>query len=208
MPSTKTLALFALFIALLVAMNLTGVKIVRFLGADVSVAIFMVPLTFLITDIVEEVHGPKLTRQFVFSGIIAIVLVFVFTAIFVQVPPHERFPYDDCYRVVFGNSMRIMIASVVAFGLAQLHDVYAFEWWKKRTGGKWLWLRNNLSTMVSQLIDTFAFMFIAFYQAAPQYTASFLIDLSLTYYLFKIAFALLDTPLVYLGVYWLKKDLR
>lgn len=100
--------------------------------------------------------------------------------------------------------MRIIIASITAFALAQFHDVWAFHFWKARTKGRFLWLRNNLSTIVSQAIDTFVFMMIAFYQITPKFTFEFVIALAIPFYLFKIAFAILDTPLVYLGVRWLR----
>jgi len=196
--------LYALFIALLIGMNLLGGKIVEFLGVSVSVAIFMAPLTFLITDIVEEVYGRKTIQYFIKGGIISLIFIFAFTGLFVAMEPHSRYPFDESYRTIFGSSMRILVASIIAFGLSQMHDAIAFEFWKKKTGGKMLWLRNNLSTIVSQLIDTAVFMFIAFYKVTPQFTASFIVELGLPYYLFKVLFAVLDTPLVYLGIYWLK----
>jgi len=100
--------------------------------------------------------------------------------------------------------MRIMVASVIAFALAQLHDMWSFAYWKNKTHGKFLWLRNNLSTWVSQAIDTFVFMMIAFYHITDKFTLEFIIQLSIPYYLFKVSFAILDTPFVYLGVAWLK----
>jgi uncharacterized integral membrane protein (TIGR00697 family) len=97
------------------------------------------------------------------------------------------------------------IASIVAFILSQYNDIITFEWLKNKTKWKHLWLRNNLSTMFSQFIDTFVFMMIAFYAVKPEYTLMFIISLCIPYYLFKVVFALLDTPLVYLWVKWLKK---
>jgi uncharacterized integral membrane protein (TIGR00697 family) len=90
--------------------------------------------------------------------------------------------------------------------ISQYHDIITFEFLKKKTNGKALWLRNNLSTMASQLIDTILFMFIAFYKIAPQFNFSFVLQLCIPYYLFKILFALIDTPFVYIGVKWLKTN--
>ena len=98
----------------------------------------------------------------------------------------------------------MIIASIIAFVVSQTHDVWAFEFWKKKTHGKMLWLRNNASTMVSQVIDTLLFMMIAFYGISDKFTFGFIITLAIPYYLFKIAFAALDTPFVYLGARWLK----
>jgi hypothetical protein len=157
------------------------------------------------TDIVEEVYGKKVVKNFIFLGIITMVIVFLYTSLFVVLSPHERYTYNEEYKTIFSSSLRMFIASMVAFFLAQMHDVITFEWLKKKTKGKMLWLRNNLSTIVSQLIDTTVFMFIAFYQVAPKFTVGFIISLIIPYYLFKIAFAIIDTPFVYLGVKWLKK---
>lgn len=178
------------------------------MGISVSVGIFMVPLTFLITDIVEEVYGKEVVKHFIVVGVFTIILVFLFTGFFIWLPPNERFAYNEEYKIIFGSSMRIMLASVIAFFLAQMHDVWAFSYWKKKTGGKYLWLRNNLSTWVSQAIDTIVFMMIAFYQITDKFTLTFIIQLSIPYYLFKVTFALLDTPFVYLGVAWLRDGMK
>lgn len=201
----KLKSLLGLFVGLLIGMNLLGVKIIPFFGLSVSVGIFMVPFAFLITDVVSEVYGAKVARQFLFVGISALAMILIYASIFVILPPHDRYPFNVDYKNVFGASIRIMIASMVALTLSQLHDIWAFEYWKKRTNGRFLWLRNNLSTMVSQGIDTLVFMFIAFYMVTPQFTAMFIIQLIIPFYMFKILFAMLDTPLVYLGVRWLKK---
>lgn len=202
--SLKLHVLMGLFVGLLVGMNLLGNKVTTLFGISVSVGIFMVPLTFLITDIVEEVYGKHIVKHFIIAGVITLVLMFLYTGFFVWLPPNARFTYNEEYRIVFGSSMRIIIASLTAFLLAQMHDIWAFAYWKERTHGKALWLRNNLSTWVSQAIDTMVFMMIAFYQVTPKFTFAFIISLSIPYYLFKLGFAVLDTPFVYLGVWWLR----
>lgn len=200
----KSQMLLALFVGLLIAMNTLGIKIVEFFGASVSVGIFLMPLTFLITDIVAEVYGRKVAQQFLIAGLSTLAVFFAFAWIFVGLEPHERFTIDDSYVAVFQSSLRIMAASMVAFLLSQTHDIWVFEFWRKKTRGKHLWLRNNASTIVSQAIDTLLFMFIAFYGISPQFTAAFVLQLAWSYYLFKIIFALMDTPLVYAGARWLK----
>jgi len=202
--SLRLTTLLGIFVSLIIGMNLLGGKIVSLFNVSVSVAIFMVPITFLITDIVTEVYGKEVSKHFVFTGIISLLVILAFTAIFVVLEPHARYTFNEEYKVIFGTSSRIMVASIVAFALAQFHDIWAFEFWKEKTGTRFLWLRNNLSTMASQAIDTLVFMFIAFYGITPQFTALFILELALPYYLFKVAFAALDTPLVYLGVRWLK----
>lgn len=202
---TKLDILLALFIASLVTANLLGTKITTILGVSVSVGIFAYPLSFLITDIVTEVMGCEKAKNFIIAGFIALVLVIILTALSVAVPPAGRYELNSAYVKIFGGSMRIIVASLIAFALSQTHDVWAFHFWKKQTKGRFLWLRNNLSTIASQLIDTTIFMFIAFYQVTPKFTAGFIFALIVPYWLFKVAFAILDTPLVYLGVKWLRK---
>jgi len=202
--SLKINILLSLFVGLLVGMNLLGGKITSFFGVSVSVGIFMVPLTFLITDIIEEVYGKKMAKNFLISGVVVLVVILLYTALFVILPAHERYGFNQEYRTIFGSSLRMILASLVAFVLSQTHDVWAFAFWKKKTHGKALWLRNNLSTMVSQLIDTFVFMMIAFYHIAPKFSFWFIVQLMIPYYLFKVAFALIDTPFIYLGVKWLR----
>ena len=197
--------LLALFIGLLVGMNLLGGKITSLFGVSVSVAIFMAPLTFLITDIVEEVYGKKTVKHFIVGGVLTLIIIFFYAGVFIALEPHERYSFNNEYKTIFGSSLRIIAASIIAFALAQIHDVISFEWWKKKTKGKALWLRNNLSTIMSQLIDTSVFMMIAFYQLTPKFTFSFIVSLIIPYYLFKIMFAIIDTPFVYLGVNWLAK---
>jgi uncharacterized integral membrane protein (TIGR00697 family) len=201
---TKINVLLAVFIGVLIAMNILGIKIIELFGISVSVGIFLVPVAFLITDIVADVYGKKMVRQFVYIGVGILSAFFLISSIFVFLEPHERFTMNDAYMEVFGTTLRMMLASIVAFGLSQLHDIWAFEFWKKKTQGTMLWLRNNLSTFVSQAIDTVVFMFIAFYMISPQFTVGFILELAIPYYLFKIAFAVLDTPFVYLGVRWLR----
>lgn len=197
--------LLAVFIASLVAANLLGSKITTILGVAVSVGIFAYPISFLVTDIVAEVMGRERARKFVLAGFISLVLTIGLAYISVKLPSAGRYDYNNEYGIIFGASLRIIIASMVAFGLSQLHDVWAFHKIKEKTRGRFLWLRNNVSTIISQLMDTTIFMFIAFYAITPKFTAGFIAALIIPYWLFKIAFALIDTPLIYLGVRWLRK---
>lgn len=197
--------LMALFITSLVAANLLGTKITTIIGVSVSVGIFAYPLSFLITDIVTEVMGKESAKRFIIAGFASLALVIVLTVLSVALPPAGRYDFNDEYKIIFGASIRIIIASMTAFLLAQLHDIWIFHLLKQKTKNKFLWLRNNLSTIASQLIDTTVFMFIAFYGVTSKFTVGFIFALIIPYWLFKIAFAILDTPLVYLGVKWLKK---
>ena len=202
----KLMVLFALFVGLLVGMNLLGGKLTTVFGITTSVGIFMVPLTFLITDMVAEVYGKETAKWFVYTGVLTLLVILVYTVFFVWLEPAGRFSHNEEYKTIFGLSIRMTIASIIAFVISQMHDVFAFEYWKKKTNGKMLWLRNNASTIVSQMLDTIIFMMIAFYHITPKFTVMFIISLSIPYYLFKVAFAIIDTPFVYAGVKWLRRD--
>jgi hypothetical protein len=201
-----------LFAGSIVAANLMGTKVIPFFSIGGfqftgSVGIFLFPLSFLITDIVAEIYGPKATRALVTGTLVVLLVVLAATALATIIPPAERFaPMNDAYLMVFRSSLRILGASIVAFTLSQYHDVWAFTFWKKRTGGRFLWLRNNASTMVSQLIDTVVFMLIAFWGQSERFTLAFVLGSMVPpYYLIKVLAAFIDTPLVYLGVSALRK---
>jgi queuosine precursor transporter len=95
---------------------------------------------------------------------------------------------------------------MVAFLISQYHDLWAFNFWKQKTNGKYLWFRNNLSTIVSQLLDSVVFIFIAFYHATPEMNAISVLYMVLPLWTLKVILALLDTPFVYLGVRWLSSE--
>lgn len=172
----------------------------------VSVGILTVPVMFLVTDVVAEVLGKQVAKKFVTSAIVVMIFVILITTVSVILPADPTRQYFDqqAYANIFGISIRMMIASIIAFVLAQYHDIWAFHFWKEKTKGKWLWFRNNASTIVSQLIDSTVFMFIAFYAISPKFDTLYIISLIIPYWLFKILFALIDTPFAYLGVKWLK----
>ena len=195
--------LFALFVASMVMVNTLGTKITTILEVRVSVGIFFVPVLFLTTDIIGEVFGRKEASRFVNMATIMLVLLFVMMSVCIAIKPNESWDMQDQYATVFGSSMRMTIASLISFVVAQQLDVFMFSLWGKITKGKHLWIRNNMSTIVSQLIDTTIFEFIAFWHLTPKFTTSYIFSLILPYWLFKVVFALLDTPFCYLGVWWL-----
>ena len=195
--------LFALFVACMVMVNTLGTKITTIANIRVSVGIFFVPVLFLVTDIVGEVFGRKEASRFVNMATIMLVLLFVMMAICIAVKPDASYGLQEQYARIFGSSLRMTIASLVSFVVAQQLDVFMFALWGKITKGKHLWVRNNMSTIVSQLIDTTIFEFIAFWHLTPKFTTGYIFSLIWPYWLFKVIFALLDTPLCYLGVWWL-----
>lgn len=197
--------LTGLFISFLIAMNVLGAKIVPFGPFSVSVAFLIVPWSFLVTDIVEEVYGKKKAQELIIAGVISLIIFLGFIILFVALPPAARFKEgNDEYNAIFGTSARIVFASITAFLLSQFHDMWSF--WKLRelTKKRFLWFRANVSTVLSMVIDTFVFMFLAFYMLTPMFTFWFIIQMIIPYLIFKIVWGLLSTPLVYAGANWLR----
>lgn len=204
--------LATLFTGSIVAANLMGTKVIPFFTIagfqfTGSVGIFLFPLTFLITDIVAEIYGPKATRAIVTGTLVVLAVVLAVTALATVLPPAERFAaQNDSYVAIFRSSLRLMIASMIAFTLSQYHDVWAFDFWRRATQGRFLWLRNNASTLVSQLIDTVVFMLVAFWGTNERFTLAFVLGSMVPpYYLLKVLAAFVYTPLVYLGVKLLRR---
>lgn len=213
-PSAYTY-LSTLFVGSIVAANLMGTKVIPFftigsLEFTGSVGILLFPLSFLVTDIMTEIWGGKAIRSLIGATIAVLFLVLGVTALATILPPADRFAAaNDAYVSIFSSSLRITAASIVAFAISQSHDVWAFEWWKRVTGGRFLWLRNNLSTMVSQLIDSVVFMLIAFWGVGDRFSLAYVLGSMLPpYYALKVIMAVIDTPFVYLGVRLLRGPVR
>ena len=202
----KITFLKSLFIAVILLANIVGAKIMNLGPVHVSVAVWLLPIMFLVTDILEEVKGKKIVKNLIWTTTLILVFSYLFIQLTVHIAPAERYTNNEAFITIFQNSSRMIIASIIAFMISQFHDIWAFDFWKRKTKGRWLWLRNNFSTMVSQFIDTTIFIFLAFYQIAPKFDFAFMWQLILPYYLVKLILALIDTPFVYLGVKWLKKE--
>lgn len=176
---------------------------------NASVAIFVLPLIFTINDVITEVYGKERTRSVIRSGLFVIFLILTFSILATSLPSSARFQVSEkAYDTIFGLSARIAAASLTAFALAEFLDVFIFAKIREMLGKKALWFRNNASNFVSQFVDTSVFMFLAFYSFDKAFNDNFpfLISLIIPYWLLKCFMSIIETPLVYLGVNWLKKD--
>ena len=154
--------------------------------------------TFLSTDILSERYGKICARKAVILGVVVNVLWLIGTQITLWFTPSANDFIYDALKGVFGVVPRITLASLVGYVCSQSLDVALYHFWWKKTGNtsKGLWLRNNGSTLLSQLVDTLLFVTIAFIGTVP--TIIFFQILGTTY-LFKAIFALCDTPFAYLA---------
>lgn len=206
--------LISVYIFCICAAELMGAKtfpLIKLFGyqLNASVAIFLLPLIFTINDVITEVYGKERTRSIIRSGLFIIFLIFAFSILTTNLPPSTRFiTSEKAYDTIFGLSARIAAASLVAFTLAEFMDVFIFAKIREKLGKKALWFRNNASNFVSQFVDTSVFMFLAFYSLDKNFNDNFpfLISLIIPYWLLKCFMSVIETPLVYLGVNWLKKD--
>ncbi len=180
-----------------------------FYKLNASVAIFLIPLLFTINDVIVEVHGAKRARGVVRSGLLMIGLLFGFIMLAISLPPSKRFfETEGAYDTVFGKSARISLSSLTAFALADFLDIFIFSKIREKLGKSKLWLRNNASNFIAQFIDTTVFMTLAFYALDTSFgdNWAFLVSLIIPYWLLKCSMSIIETPLVYIGVKWLKKN--
>ena len=203
----KLLIALSIYITSLVASNTLGLKIMPFLlGSHLSVSIFYFPAVFLMTDIVGEVYGKKVAKFFVLGGFISTLLFILYSLISVWAPWSESGLWvRNSYDQVFAVSLRISLASLVAFIIGEYQDVLFFFFLKGRIGGKYFWLRSNLSNLWSQFLDSAIFMLIAFLGIYP---FPVLVSIIISWWLYKVLMGFLYTPLSYLGIRLLKDNTR
>ncbi|WP_339838821.1 queuosine precursor transporter [uncultured Maribacter sp.] len=209
------LYLGALFITSLVVSNLIFQKFIYWnpfgdftvLGVslfEVSVGILPYPITFLITDLISEIYGRKMANQIVTAGIFASFFSMSIILLAEAAPAIPSSPIDDqTFTQVFALSPIAVLASMIAYLLAQYVDVAIYHFWKKLTNGKYLWLRNNFSTFLSQFLDTFTVVgLLCVFKVLPW---ELFFGLVVSGFIFKIFIAFLDTPFLYFFVYIMRK---
>ncbi len=201
------LVLAGLFIGSLVVCNLIANK---FLEADLGFKVFVLsagalpyPVTFLVTDLLSEVYGQRRANQVVRAGFVVSLFVLGVLWLGAQFPAIPDSMVDDAtYDRVFHSAWRVIAASMTAYLVAQFVDIRLFHFWKRLTRGKHLWLRNNASTVLSQLLDSALVVLVLF---AGQWPAEQMVSVILDLWLFKALVALADTPLFYAGTYALRR---
>lgn len=199
----KLIIVLGMYITSLFAGNIMGLKLMPFiLGTHLSVAIFSFPVVFLTTDVIGEVYGKKIAKLFVLAGFVGTALFITYSFISLAMPWSPKAEWiKQGYNQVLGVSIRIAIASVAAFLIAEYQDVISFFFFRKKFGSRFFWLRSTLSNVWSQLLDTAIFMVIAF---AGVYSAPTLVGIIIPWWLYKVTMGILYTPLSYLAIYLLK----
>jgi len=204
----KLMLLLTIFVTCMSFVNVVSAKLFDVGGLTVSAGIIAYWLTFPVTDVVGEVFGRRTALQFVGLGLLANILIVLLTQAAVALPPSPFYSNQAELAVVLGSVPLIVLASLTAYLLAQISDVLVFDWVKRLTSGRMLWLRNNASTMSSQLIDSLVFNGIAFYLFAEEkMPLEDFITMTVGYWLFKVGIAIIDTPIVYLLVSWFRRSM-
>jgi queuosine precursor transporter len=186
--------LIGLFSGLIVITAILAVKFINIGYFLITAEVFIYASTFLVTDMISEFFGKKEAKKAVITGLLVDVLLVFSVALAVYWPPAVEFiDMQPAFQEILGTTWRIVLASIAGFVIAQTHDVWAFHFWKRVFKGKHLWIRNNLSTASSQLIDGVIFYTIAFYGITP------VLPLVLGSYPLRVMIAALDTPFIYVA---------
>ena len=174
--------------------NIQTTKIVEIFGLETNLGTILYGSTFLATDIINEKYGKKQAKKTIALGFLVMVFMTVLMTIaLIYIPSKSDFA-NESLKTIFTLNIRITIASICGFVLSQLLDTILYN--KLKNKFKSLWIRNNFSTMISQLFDTIIFVIITYFGIMP---GSVILNISCTMYIFKLLVAILDTPFMYLS---------
>lgn len=186
--------LVAIYAALIVMANIFAGKIVMFGPWTVPAGVIVYGVSFLITDALNEFFGFRHAKEAILSGFAASLLLVVGVQIVIMWTPAGFWEHQDALETILGSTWRIAAGSLTAFLVSQNWDIYVFQWLKRRTRDKQLWLRNIVSTGSSQIIDTLIFCTVAFVGSMPFGAILGIITGQLVV---KLLIALIDTPFLY-----------
>ncbi|HVZ74778.1 MAG TPA: queuosine precursor transporter [Polyangia bacterium] len=189
--------LTALFVAALVTGDFVGGKFFVVAGHTFSAGIVPFPLTFVLTDVVNEFYGTHGARRITIAGLVAAIFTWAVITLALHLPTSPESPISDAvFRSAFGTSARLYVASLTAYLIGQLLDIAIFHGLRRLTGHRLLWLRSTGSTVLSQVIDSVTVSFVFLVGTKP---TSFILGNAAHNYFGKLGMAILLTPLIYLG---------
>lgn len=179
-----------------VMVNIEVLKCVTMFGLAMTLGNVLYGSTFLATDILSEQYGGKTARKAVLIGVACSVISTVIFQISLMFVPNEYDFASGAMKTIFALAPRICISSLLCYYLSNTIDTYLYDFIRRSTGEKALWLRNNGSTLISQAIDSILFTLLAFGGMMP---TSVLIELALSTYIAKVMVAIFDTPFMYMA---------
>lgn len=190
---SNLLLLNGIFITSLIVANILASKVVTIWDFVLPAAVVAYPLTFLMTDVIGEIWGKEEANRAVRNGFICQVISLILISLAILLPVAPFADNQAEFQAILGQSFRVVFASMIGYLIAQCNDVFIFHKLKEKCNGKHKWLRNNVSTLLSQLLDTAVFITIAFIGIVPN-----IFTMILSQYVVKAAYALIDTPFFYL----------
>lgn len=178
---------------------------------DLTAGVLPWPIVFIMTDIINEYYGKKGVRTFTYIAVALISYAFVIIYSVISLSPADWWEmthpkdgstYDTqkAFATIFGQGLNIIVASLTAFVIAQFVDVFSFHLMKKKTGDRLLWLRATGSTLISQIIDSFIVLYVAFYLGG-NWTMQQVLSVGANNYIYKFVVAIALTPLLYVVHY-------
>ena len=194
------MGLYCWIVISVIIANIQVIKTVEIFGFVATLGNIVYGSSFLVTDILNENYGKKAAKKAVYLGFTTIFCVVVLMQLAILFIPHKSDFSQNSLITIFSFMPRIAFASMIAFVLSEFHDVWAYSLLREKS--KKIWFANNLSTIISQLIDTLIFVAIAFWGI---FELPIIIDIFFTTYVFKLIVALLDSPFLYLSKYIFRK---
>lgn len=199
----KLMILAILFASGLLLSNIMAVKVFSIGGLEGPTGLLIYPITFVIMDTVVEVWGKSTARKLIVGGLVANLMAAIVLTLSTHIPTAPFLDLHEAYSTILGGVPRIAVASMVAYYVSQSLDVALFSKLKNKFKGKHLWIRNNVSTMTSQLVDAVLFIVIAFSFTMP---IQAILTMIAVQYGMKLILAAMDTPFVYMAVAWARKE--
>ena len=191
--------LFATIVVAAVLSNIQVVKLVDIFGFTNAIGNVTYASIFFATDMLSEIYGKKEARKGVWLGFASIIIMAVYMQLLLLFKPSQFDIMQPHLKAIFSLTPRIALGSVIAYLISQNIDVTLFHFWKKLTKGRFLWLRNNGSTMISQFVDSVVFITIAFWGVFPIHV---FVSILLSCYFLKWLIAAIDTGFIYWGRSW------
>lgn len=176
--------------------NVITAKNADIFGMSTAIGTVMFASTFLATDILTEYHGREEAKKAVLVGLFADVLLIVSTQIALLYKPSEFDYADGAMQTLFALNLRISLASMTMYFIANMADVYLFSKLKEKSGGRLLWLRNNVSTILCNCLENFGFIWLAF---VGIYDTETILTIAISTSVIEAIVALCDTPFLYLA---------